>query len=283
MSCPAPTLPNHALGVGLRSRHMAEFMRHEPKVDFVEVHTENYFGGGIKLKNLKKVSDAYSLSFHGVGLSLGRSDALDQDHMTELKALIERFHPALVSEHLSFSAFSHRHVPDLLSMPLTEQSLEIVSTHVLEYQDLLGRKILIENPSNYMAFQDQTLSEPEFLLALSQATGCKLLIDINNIYVSAINLGLDPKAYLLALGQGEAIGQYHLAGHHTAPSDHGPVLIDTHGDVICDEVWALYDFALMRFGPRPTLIEWDTDVPELAVLLAEAEKARLRLQAKVFA
>lgn len=255
-------------GIGLRAPHVAEVRETRPAAGFLEVHTENYFGGGVKLRHLESLRHDYPLSFHGVGLSLGRADGLDEDHLAHVAALVRRFEPELVSEHLSWSAFGHFATPDLLPVPLTREALDICSAHVSRFQEAVGRPVLIENPSTYVAL-DGDYDEPEFLLALAARTGCKLLIDLNNIHVSARNCGHDATCYLTGLGNGGAIGEYHLAGH----DDIGGLLVDTHGKPVPDPVWALYDEALARFGDRPTLIEWDSDIPPLDRLLAEAATA----------
>ncbi len=255
-------------GIGLRAPHVAEVLSQRPAAGFLEVHTENYFGGGVKLRHLELLRRDYPLSFHGVGLSLGRADGLDKDHLGRVAALVRRFEPELVSEHLSWSAFGHFATPDLLPVPLTGEALETCVAHVERFQEAVGRTVLIENPSTYVAL-DGDYDEPEFLTVLSRRTGCKLLIDLNNIHVSARNCQRDALAYLKALGSGGAIGEYHLAGH----DDIGGLLIDTHAKPVPDAVWALYDEALARFGDRPTLIEWDSDLPPLDRLLAEAATA----------
>jgi len=253
-------------GVGLRAPHIAEILANRPALGFLEVHTENYFGGGAKLKQLMSLRATYPLSFHGVGLSLGRADGLDQDHLRQIADLVDRFEPFHVSEHLSWSAFGPVAVPDLLPMPFTAQALATAAQHIDQFQDAIGRQILIENPSSYLAFDGCDYDEPEFLSRLTDMTGCGILMDINNIYVSAHNLGRDPLAYLKGLRAAGSVGQYHLAGHAAS----GDLLIDTHGARVCPEVWGLYDEALGRFGDHPTLIEWDSDIPALEVLLTEA-------------
>lgn len=257
-----------ATGIGLRAPHVAEVLTRRPATGFLEVHTENYFGGGVKLRHLETLRRDYSLSFHGVGLSLGRADGLDENHLGQVSALVRRFEPALVSEHLSWSAFGHYATPDLLPLPLTHETLDICAGHVARFQDAVGQTVLIENPSTYVSL-DGDFEEPEFLLALSARTGCRLLIDLNNIHVSTRNCGRDAYTYLKALGDGAAIGEFHLAGH----DDIGGLLVDTHGKPVPEPVWALYDTALARFGDRPTLIEWDSDIPALDRLLAEAATA----------
>jgi uncharacterized protein len=261
-------------GIGLRAPHIGAVRAQRPPLGFLEVHTENYFGGGAKLKVLERLRADYPLSFHGVGLSLGRADGLCEDHLAQVRTLVKRFEPALVSEHLSWSAYAHVAVPDLLPVPFTHEAFDVFARHIDRFQTVLGRQVLIENPSNYVVFDRLDFDEPEFLLRLAAMTGCGLLIDINNVYVSAHNLGRDPHAYLAALGTGDAIGEYHLAGHDEAPGDDGRVLlVDTHGRRIRPEVWALYDAALDHFGDRPTLIEWDTALHELDVLIGEAARA----------
>jgi hypothetical protein len=255
-------------GIGLRAPHVAEVLSSRPAAGFLEVHTENYFGGGVKLKHLETLRRDYPLSFHGVGLSLGRADGLDEDHLGQVAALVRRFAPLLVSDHLSWSAFGPFATPDLLPLPLTHETLDICADHVARFQDAVGQTVLIENPSTYVAL-DGDFDEPEFLTTLAARTGCRLVIDLNNIHVSAKNCGRDADAYLAALGDGRAIGEYHLAGH----DDIGGLLVDTHGKPVQDSVWALYDQALRRFGDRPTLIEWDSDIPPLDRLLAEAATA----------
>lgn len=264
-----PTVTGSRTGIGLRAPHISELRERRPAIGFLEVHTENYFGGGPKLKALEDLRRNYPLSFHGVGLSLGRADALDTDHLQKIAALVARFEPALVSEHLSWSAYSHVHVPDLLPLPFTDEALDIFVAHVDRFQTAIGRQVLIENPSNYLAFDGLDHDEPAFMLELAHRTGCGLLVDLNNIHVSAHNLGRDAAAYLAALGNGGAIGEFHLAGHDAA----GGRLIDTHGQPVPDAVWALYRQALDRFGDRPTLIEWDSALPSLDRLLGEAVKA----------
>ena len=257
-------------GIGLRAPHISELCARRPATGFLEVHTENYFGGGPKLKILEQLRRDYALSLHGIGLSLGRADDLDAYHLAQVAALVDRFEPALVSEHLSWSAYGHVHVPDLLPLPFTDEALDVFVAHVDRFQSALGRRVLIENPSNYLAFADLDYDEPAFLMELARRTGCGLLLDINNIYVSAHNLDRDAGAYLAALGDGRAIGEFHLAGHDLAADG---LVIDTHGQPVRDDVWALYADALHRFGDRPTVIEWDSALPDLDILLSEAAKA----------
>jgi uncharacterized protein (UPF0276 family) len=256
-------------GIGLRAPHYRELLERQPDVGWVEVHSENYFGeGGQPRRFLERARRDYPLSLHGVGLSLGSADALDRGHLTSLKALVEHFDPALVSDHLSWSAFGGRHLNDLLPLPYTEESLRVFCDHVDEAQTFLGRQMLIENPSSYVAYRHSTIPEWEFLQTVVERTGCGILLDVNNVYVSATNHGFDPLTYLAEIPV-PPVKEIHLAGF-----DRGEhCLIDTHGTPVADPVWSLYAAALERFGPVPTLIEWDTDIPPLDVLLAEAAKA----------
>lgn len=253
---------------------MTDFASGTPKVDWVEVHSENFFApGGPRIAQLEAVRAHYALSCHGVGLSLGSADGLDTEHLSTLRKVVDRFQPALVSEHLSFSVVDGIYVNDLLPLPYTEEALARTAENIDRAQTALGRQILIENPSSYLTFVESVLPEWEFLSALVQQTGCALLLDINNIYVSAKNNGLDPAAYLKGI-PGDAVQEIHLAGHLVEGTGDAQLLIDTHGDVVADPVWSLYQDALALCGARPTLIEWDTDIPALEVLLAEAKAAQ---------
>lgn len=257
---------------------MAAFASGEPDVapgiDWVEVHSENFFApGGPRIAQLEAVRESYALSCHGVGLSLGSAEGLDANHLSKLRTLVERFEPGLVSEHLSFSVVDGVYVNDLLPLPYTEEALAKTAENIDHAQTALGRQILVENPSSYLTFKESAVPEWEFLAALVEQTGCALLLDINNIYVSAQNNGLDAQAYLRGIPTA-AVQEIHLAGHLVDGDGSDRLLIDTHGDVVADPVWALYEQALERFGPRPTLIEWDTDIPDLNVLLAEAKTAQ---------
>jgi uncharacterized protein (UPF0276 family) len=214
----------------------------------------------------------HPVALHAVGLSLGSADDLSVEHLRRLRGLIDRIEPFLVSEHLAWSGSGGTYLNHLLPLPYTEETLAVVSRHVAETQIALGRQILVENPSSYLRFRHSTIPESEFLAALAAGTGCGLLCDVNNIHVSAENLGLDPVAYLEDL-PGPAIAEFHLAGHAINDADGRRVLIDDHGSPVAPEVWALYARAVARFGPRPTLIEWDTAIPPLATLLAEAARA----------
>jgi uncharacterized protein len=251
---------------------VGELLGARPAVPWLEVHPENYMGSGAALASLETVRREYPVALHAVGLSLGTAGPIDQQHLARLKALMERIEPCLVSEHLSWSSTGSAYLNHLLPLPYTEESLSVAAGHVHEVQNALGRRILIENPSSYLRFRHSTIQEPEFLAELARRTGCGLLCDVNNIYVTAWNLGLDAVAYLDAL-PADAIGEIHLAGHAENDADGRPILIDDHGSPVAAPVWKLYERALERFGPVPTLIEWDTDIPALAVLLDEARIA----------
>jgi len=261
-------LPSRA-GIGLRAQHVGELLATRPAVPWLEVHPENYMSGGAALASLEAVRREYPVSLHGVGLSLGTAGEIDARHLIRVKSLVDHIEPCLVSEHLSWSTAGGVYLNHLLPLPYTEETLAVVAGHIHEVQDALGRRILIENPSSYLRFRHSSMAEPHFLAELARRTGCGLLCDVNNIYVSARNLGLDAASYLDALPT-HGIGEIHLAGHAENDADGRVILIDDHGSPVAAPVWRLYERALERFGPVPTLIEWDTDIPELAVLLAEA-------------
>ena len=260
------------VGIGLRAPHVAEILATRPPVGWLEVHTENYLGGGPAPRALDRVRGEHPISLHGVGLSLGSAEGLDPGHLARVVALTRRIEPVLVSEHLSWSIAGGAYLNHLLPLPYTEETLAVVAAHVTETQEALGRPLLVENPSSYLRFRNSPIPEPDFLAELARRTGCLLLCDLNNVFVSCHNFDQDPVAYLDAL-PARAIGEIHLAGHAKNDADGRVILIDDHGSRVSDEVWALYERALERFGPRPTLIEWDTDLPALAVLLDEARSA----------
>ena len=266
-----------AAGIGLRFQHHQAVLDRQPRVAWLEVHSENYMGGGTALRYLEAVRADYPLSLHGVSLSLGSADGLDAAHLDRLRALVDRMKPDLVSEHLSWSIVGGVYLADLLPLPMTEEALDVVCRNVDRTQNHLRRQILVENPSTYLQFRHSTIPEWEFLGAVAERTGCGILCDVNNIFVSASNHGWDPSEYLRSLPPA-AIGEIHLAGHTARIVAPGTVLrIDDHSCRVDGMVWALYGEALRRFGPVPTLIEWDTDVPSLDVLLEEAAKAERRL------
>jgi uncharacterized protein (UPF0276 family) len=267
-------------GIGLRHPHHRAFVEERPPVGWIEVHSENYFGGGQPLAFLEAARAHYPLSLHGVGLSLGTDGPLDPEHLARIKALIGCVEPALVSEHVSWSVSGGVYLNDLLPLPYTEESLDVVCTHVRETQDFLGRRILVENPSTYLQFTHSTIPEWEFVAEIARRTGCGLLLDVNNVYVSAGNHGFDAARYLAAMPH-EAVQEIHLAGHAVREIDGVTLRIDDHGSPVCEAVWQLYRAALRQLGPVPTLIEWDCNIPELAALVAEAAIADCILTASV--
>ena len=270
---PARPIPNEA-GIGLRAPHYRELLDTLPPIGWFEVHSENFFGdGGQPLFFLEKFRAHYPLSLHGVGLSLGSTDPLNSTHLKKLKRLADRFEPGLVSDHLCWSSVGGQFLNDLLPLPYTEEALNHVVTRVGEAQDFLRRQILVENVSSYLQYTHSTITEWEFLAEVARRAGCGILLDINNIYVSAVNHQFDPKLYLDAIPV-HSVQEIHLAGFDT----NGECLIDTHGKPVFDAVWPLYQYAIERIGAKPTLIEWDTDIPTLDVLLGEAWKARDILQ-----
>jgi len=263
---------NPLAGIGLRSPHLADIARERPAIGFLEIHAENYLAPSPALQAVERLRGDYPLSLHAVGLSLGSADGLDEAHLARVAALVRRLEPAWVSDHLSWSVSGGRYFNDLLPLPYTEEALEVVVRNVGRLQETLGRQVAIENPSCYLGFVHSTLSEPEFLSELVRRSGCGLLLDANNIVVTAHNLRLDAGDWLAGL-PAASITEYHLAGHAVNDADGQPILIDDHGSRVSEGVWALYAEVLKRFGPRPTLIEWDTDIPPLAVLLDEAARA----------
>ena len=261
-------------GIGLRSPHAQELFASKAPIGFLEAHSENYFGGGLPRKQIKQIAEMYPVSLHGVGLSLGRADGLDQEHIRQIKALADDVSPVFISEHLTWSSYSHTHVPDLLPIPFINEAMNVFADHVNEFQNRVGRQILVENPSNYLAFANLDYTEMGFLNELVERTGCGILLDINNIEVSAHNLGYDPIAYIDGINADGRVKQFHLAGYQIKELENGEtILLDTHGEAVYPEVWELYAHALRRFGDVPTLIEWDTDIPALDVLIAEVNKA----------
>jgi uncharacterized protein (UPF0276 family) len=283
------------VGIGWRHPHYAELLERQPALDFLEVHSENFFApGGAALAVLEQGRAHYPISLHGVGLSLGSAVGLDPWHLDRLAWLVERIDPVRVSDHASFARAPYGvsadastvHASDLLPLPFTDEALSVLCTHVQQVQDRLKRRFMVENLSAYLSWREpvgaQVWEEPAFLAALAQRTGCALLVDVNNIYVNALNARLrgaleDPltacRRWLDAI-PAACVGELHLAGHCEVDDVHGHIVIDDHGSRVAEPVWSLYRYALERFGPVPTLIEWDTDVPTLDVLLAEAQRAR---------
>jgi uncharacterized protein (UPF0276 family) len=270
------TLPLGA-GVGLRAPHHRAWLEQRPRIGWLEVHAENHLGGGPARRMLEALRADYPVSLHAVGLSLGSAEGLDESHLDRIAALARAIQPAALSDHLAWNVSTGVYLPDLLPLPLTEESLALVARNIDRAQERIGRPLLIENPSAYLAFRHSPIPEAEFLGELARRTGCGVLLDLNNLFVSACNLGFDAEAALAAY-PGEQIGEVHLAGHAVKRIDRAELRIDDHGSPVPGPVWALFERALDRFGPRPTLIEWDTAIPPLDLLLSEAELAEARLR-----
>jgi uncharacterized protein (UPF0276 family) len=273
----ASSLPA-GLGVGFKPEHFPAIREVPQPVEFFEIHAENYMGeGGRPHACLRYLRERYALSFHGVGLSIGSRGALESEHLARLRRLCDRYEPESFSEHLAWSSHGGTFFDDLLPLPYTEATLATVTRHVDEAQDFLGRRLLLENPATYVRFAESTIPETAFLAEVARATGCGLLLDVNNVFVSARNHGFDAAAYIadFPLAQVEEI---HLAGHFATKDEaDSVVLIDAHGSAVVSDVLALYEQVIARAGPLPTLIEWDNDVPAWPVLRAEAAAARERL------
>jgi uncharacterized protein (UPF0276 family) len=259
-------------GVGLRAPHVADILARRPALGWLEVHAENYMEGAA-VRVLDVIRAHYPVSVHGVGLSLGSADGLDSRHLERLATLVERCQPAAVSEHLAWSVAGGAYLNHLLPLPLTAESLAVMVRHVDQVQTRLRRRLLVENPSSYLRFTDSAIPEAVFLAELARRTGCGVLLDVNNLHVSTRNLGGDPLAYLDALPAG-AVGEIHLAGHAVNDADGRPILVDDHGARVANAVWRLYALALARTGPVPTVVEWDSNLPALDVLLGEAAEAQ---------
>jgi uncharacterized protein (UPF0276 family) len=266
-------------GIGLRSCHHEALLEQRPAVGWLEVHTENYFhDGGPHLQALERARESYPLSLHGVGMGLGSMDPLDRGHVARVRRAIERFGPSLVSEHACWNRHQGEHFNDLLPLPYTEEAAIHLADRIAQAQDMLGRQILIENLSCYLSFRSSRLTESEFLTAVVERSGCGLLLDVNNVYVNSVNVGLDAVGFINDLPTG-TVGEIHLAGHVSRTVDGRELLLDDHGSQVPEPVWDLYQLALRRHGAVPTLIEWDTNLPELAVLVGEANRARNYLEA----
>ena len=263
----ADPIPARA-GIGLRHHHYRAIIESRPPVGWIEVHSENYFGGGRPLAFLEAARAHYPLSLHGVGLSLGTDGALDRAHLARIRDLISRLQPDLVSEHVSWSISGSVYLNDLLPLPYTEEALGVICGHVQETQDFLGRRILVENPSTYLQFTHSTMPEREFVAEISRRTGCGLLLDVNNVYVSAFNHGFAAEEFIDGV-PAERVGQLHLAGH----TDCGTHKLDTHDHAVCAEVWELYRRTLRRCGRVSTLVEWDDRIPPFAEVVAESQRA----------
>ncbi|MDU8910284.1 DUF692 domain-containing protein [Aestuariicoccus sp. MJ-SS9] len=267
-----------APGVGYKPQHFSDILDDAAPVQWLEIHAENYMGdGGRPLAQLRALSERFAISVHGVGLSIGGEGRLDREHLARLKHLCGWLNPASFSEHLAWSTHDSHFLNDLLPLPYTDATLQRVADHIDEVQEVLGRRMLLENPSSYLAFAESTWSETDFLRELARRTGCGLLLDVNNVFVSATNLGYSPQGYIDAY-PADLVGEIHLGGHDEDHDDHGsPLLIDSHGREVADPVWALLDYTLEQTGPRPLLIEWDTDVPDWPTLAAEARRAETAL------
>jgi len=260
-------------GIGLRFQHHQPVLDARPDVAWMEVHTENYMGGGTPLKYLDAIRRDTPISLHGVGLSLGSAEGVDPAHLERIRRVAERVEPGLMSEHIAWNLVGGTYLADLLPLPMTEEALDVVCRHVEQTQSYLKRRILVENPSTYVAFGNSIIPEWEFMATVAARTGCGILCDVNNICVSAHNHGWDASGYLAALPP-EAVGEIHLAGHSIRTfADGSSLRIDDHGSKVTKEVWTLYRQAVARFGAVPTLIEWDNEIPPLDVLLDEAQHA----------
>ena len=269
-------------GIGLRAEHFEAVLEQRPDIGWLEAHSENYFGigdfgmaamgGGKPIEYLERIRHLYPVSLHGVGLSIGSTDPLDQQHLVKLRRLITCIQPGLVSEHLSWGSVNGQYFNDLLPMPYTEESLEHMVQRIDQIQEFLGRQILIENVSSYLEYKVSTIPEWEFIAELAQQSGCGILLDVNNVYVNAMNHGFDPMLFVQGVSVG-AVKEIHLAGHTVKEIDTSAIRLDTHDQLVCDEVWKLYQQVVERFGDVPALIEWDRNLPELDVLVAEARRA----------
>ena len=274
-----PSLPQ-APGVGYKPQHFNDVRSDPGPVTWLEVHAENYMGdGGRPHAQLRALREDFAISVHGVGLSIGGEGPLDPDHLARLKHLVDWLEPASFSEHLAWSTHGAEFLDDLLPLPYTDATLTRVADHIAAVQEVLGRQMLLENPSSYLAFADSTMSETDFLTALTRRTGCGLLLDVNNVFISATNLGYNARGYLDAYPL-HAVGEIHVGGHDEDADDVGaPLLIDSHSCAAAEPVWDLLAYALNSTGPAPVLVEWDNDVPEWADLRAEADRAAAVLDA----
>ncbi len=275
----APVRPIPAsAGIGLRSPHHRLLLEQRPGIGWLEAHTENYFhDGGPHLTALLALREHYPLSLHGVGLGLGSVEPIDNSHLARVRNAVSLLQPALISEHACWSQAGGEHFNDLLPLPYTEEAVDHLAARIRHVQDILGRQILMENLSSYVTFRHSTLTEAEFLAGLVERSECGLLLDVNNAYVNACNHGLDADEFVASL-PAAAVQEIHLAGHLRHALGQHTVLIDDHGSAVAPEVWQLYARTIARLGPRPTLIEWDTNIPELGILLREAAHAEQLLQ-----
>ena len=270
---PEPGLPTTP-GVGYKAQHYSAILTDPAPVGWLEIHAENYMGdGGRPLAQMRHLAQRFPISVHGVGLSIGGEAPLDAAHLERLRRLCDWLNPASFSEHLAWSTHDGAFLNDLLPLPYSDATLARVADHVDQVQQVLGRRMLLENPSSYLGFDESTWTEMDFLAEIARRTGCGLLLDVNNVFVSAVNLGLSAQDYVAAFDM-DSVGEIHLGGHDEDADDAGrPLLIDSHGRAVADPVWSLLDKVLSRSGPRPVLIEWDNDVPDWPVLAAEAGRA----------
>ncbi len=262
------------VGIGLRYPHLVQFSEQQSdQIGWVEVHSENFYSlGGPDFEYLYKIRERYPVSLHGIGMSLGSVNGLDEGHIALVKGLMDIIDPFLISDHLSWNTVSNKFLPDLLPTPFNKESLDIFADNISFVQDKLQRKILLENPSTYFEYINSTYSEPEFLNALMQKTGAGILLDVNNVYISGLNNGWSPRDYIDAINP-SFVGEMHVSGHSQKKIlDNESLYIDSHDNLVCDEVWQLFEFALKKFGILPTMVEWDINIPALEVLLGEAAK-----------
>lgn len=267
---------HHGAGLGLRLPHLAEVVATRPAIPFLEVHPESFLANPHATELLLQIAEWYPISIHTVGVSVGSASGVDRDHLARVTALVDRINPVLLSGHLAWSTHDGIYLNDLLPLPYTEETLATVASHIHQVQDAFGRPYILENPSSYVGFTNSTMTEPEFLAELVARTGCRLLCDVSNIHLSAHNMGFDARQYLREL-PATAVAQFHLGGFELEDDEATPggqVIIDTHGTVVDDAAWALYEFAVSHIGTRPTLIERDNDIPTLAGLLEESGRAR---------
>ncbi len=266
-------IPHNPVGIGLRSAHYEDLVEHTPdSIGWLEIHPENYFGGGLNRHFLDKLCQKYPLSLHGVGLSLGSDQPVSSTHLKAFRNLIDRYEPFRISDHIAWSASGNAHLNDLLPLPYTGETLKRLCENIDQTQSYFKRQILVENPSTYIAFKDNEMHEHDFMNEVCSRSGCGILLDINNIYVQSHNHGLNPYTYIDTINP-DYVGEIHLAGHIEKQVGQESLLIDTHNQLVCDNVWTLYQYTIERIGKKPTLIEWDQDVPALQVLLDEAIRA----------
>ena len=274
---PARILPS--AGASFKHTHLDDILADTDPVGFLEIHAENYMGdGGFPHRALERVRQDYPISLHGVCMSIGGPQPLSMDHLARFKSLVERYEPGLVSEHLAWSTHDDVFMNDLLPLPYTEETLVHVCAHVDQMQSFIGRQILLENPSTYVVFDNSTMSETDFIREIARRTGCGLLLDVNNVFVSATNHGYSPLSYLMDFPL-ELVGEIHLAGHAEQEDDEGErLLIDSHDAPVADPVWDLYEIVVRQAGPIATLVEWDSDLPDWPVLKSEAVAAERILE-----